>query len=118
MAKLVVGSLVVGMVSGACGMGLEPEETRELARAAPRSVSQPEAWRLFDRSVSSGFTPGGDAILVGLDRSDPIAAIKVRGPAPYRVQVRGPGDTSLGLPPIDLSTLDAGWHVVEAASLV
>ncbi|MEO8552017.1 MAG: SpvB/TcaC N-terminal domain-containing protein, partial [Kofleriaceae bacterium] len=45
--------------------------------------------------------------MIELDRAEPIAAIKVYGPAPYTLDVRG----ALGFEPIDLSALDRGWHV-------
>ncbi|MEO8552352.1 MAG: hypothetical protein ABI678_20385, partial [Kofleriaceae bacterium] len=107
----------------ACHSDLEPNESTLMAKVSPSAVSVADAWSLFDRSASSGFTPDEKPIVIDLDRAESIAAVKILGPSPYRLEVRGRDGTSLGFDAIDLSTLEPGWHaftsnVVTAANRV
>jgi hypothetical protein len=60
------------------------------ARLSPIGLSSPDAWALFDRSVSSTFKPTSRSVGVAFDRAQTIAAVKVFGPSPYRLSVSGP----------------------------
>src|SRR4051794_6963706 len=104
--KSVNVSLCVACVV-ACHADIDPPEATTMSKVSPSSVSTADAWKLFDRSVSSKFTPDDKPVVIQLDRAEPIAAIKVYGPAPYKLDVQG----ALGFDPVDLSTLDRGWHV-------
>ena len=77
-----------------------------------QGVAAEDAWRLFDRSTSSSIAPvAAAAIEVDLGEAADLAAIKVRGPAPYIVQADGFGS-------IDLSSVDAGWQLLLAEAPV
>jgi hypothetical protein len=99
---------VVGVV--ACHADIDPPEATMMFKAPPSAVSTPGAWSLFDRSVSSVFTPDEKPVGVDFDEAEPIAAVKVYGPAPYKLEVRSRDGGSLGFEQLDLSTLDPGWH--------
>jgi RHS repeat-associated protein len=68
--------------------------------------------------MTSGFTPGVAPMEVTLDHAERISAIKVYGPAPYRLDVRGHAGASLGFETMDLSTLAPGWHAFASNALV
>lgn len=81
-----------------------------LERLTPVTVSHEDGWRLFDRSVSSGYTPGEQSLIVSVDPGSRVAVLKVRGPAPYQLSLSGASGTPM-LDAIDLSSLAVGWHV-------
>ena len=95
-----------------CNAELETGEPLAISKVAPSAVSSPDAWRLFDRSIQSAFQPGNERVAVTLDRAVAIAAIKLYGPAPYRIEVRGEGGVALGFDRVDMTTLTPGWHVI------
>src|SRR5690349_14117642 len=78
-----------------CNADLDGNETLALSKVAPVAISNPDGWRLFDRSVKSQFTPGEAPLAVTLERATPLRAIKVYGPAPYQLDVRGKGGSAL-----------------------
>ncbi|HWO21309.1 MAG TPA: SpvB/TcaC N-terminal domain-containing protein, partial [Kofleriaceae bacterium] len=53
---------------------------------------------------------------VKLDEATALAAIKVYGPAPYRLQVTDAAGTSLGVGRLDLSRLSRGWHAFPVSA--
>lgn len=79
-----------------------------LVRLSPTGVSTNDAWKLFDRSLSSGFVPTRDAVHVELARDTRVLAVKVRGGVPYSM--------TLGGATTDLSKLGDGWHAIAARS--
>ena len=98
-------------ILGACAPEAASEESAPLVQRIPAAVSSEAAWALFDRSIESGFTPPpAGAVIATLDEPAELAAIKVYGPAPFRLAVTGPAGASLGFAPIDLSGLSRGWH--------
>src|SRR5262249_29709882 len=108
-------TLIVAMaMAGACDANLDAGEPVAIAKISPSAVSAPDAWRLFDRSIQSELTPGHERITVSLDHAVPLRAFKVFGPAPYHIDIRGPGDLSLGFESLDMSTLSPGWHIVAS----
>src|SRR5438876_9164165 len=109
-AMLMAAALVVM----GCRTESDAGEAVSLAKISPAGVSEVEAWRLFDRSVTSAFTPSRNQVTVTLGRAEAVAAVKVFGPAPYRVTVRGTGGSALGFDSIDLSKLSPGWHVMTS----
>lgn len=80
----------------------------EITKLAPLAVSDENAWALFDRSVSSAYRPDAP-IEVNLG-DEAIAAVKVHGPAPYRITLRGATGSTLGFDTIDLGDISPGWH--------
>src|SRR5690348_15505160 len=106
--------LTAAIVAAACDANLDSAEPIAITKLAPASVSTPEAWRLFDRSVASTYTPGPGPVAIDLDHAAQLRGFKVFGPAPYRIELRGTGGSSLGLAAIDLSAVSPGWHVVTA----
>ncbi|HEY4243548.1 MAG TPA: SpvB/TcaC N-terminal domain-containing protein [Kofleriaceae bacterium] len=98
----------------------DPDATDDLtlAKVTPSAVSDPEAWRLFDRSLASGYTPGGDPVAITLEHPAALAKIKVRGPAPYTLQLSTSDGSSLGFPSIDLSRVAPGWQTLTAVAPV
>lgn len=114
-----IGIVAAALLAGAgCRSGNELGEAEALRKVSPAAVSIPGAWSLFDRSTSSGFVPSGEPVRLVLDHSEQISTIKAFGSAGYRLRITGQDGSSLGLPPIDLSKLGAGWHTVAASSLV
>lgn len=111
-----IAILFAVMGAGSCFGEPEVQEPAAIARIAPAALSDAGGWRLFDRSIASAFRPTGTPLVVTFDRAERIAAIKVRGPAPYRLEIRGDGDSSLGFEPIDLSSVPAGWHAFASRS--
>jgi hypothetical protein len=116
MRQLFVGCFVVtayAVLGSSCHLsGTDAPDTGAVARVPPSGVSDPDGWQLFDRSVSAGYVPDSKPLEVTFDRPELLTALKVYGPAPYRLEVRG-----AGLPTIDLSTLSRGWHRFEACSV-
>src|SRR5262245_15250317 len=107
--SVVRGVCVAAMAAvAACRVETEVEDVPRLARVAPASVTDAEAWRLFDRSTATSFTPSSSPVEVTFERPVAIAAIKVYGGAPYRLRA--------GSDAIDLSKLGAGWHAFEVRS--
>src|SRR5262245_60973444 len=76
-----------------------------------------DPWSLVDRATSVGFTPAdGAAVRLDFDGTEPVRALKVYGPAPYVVDVRGLGGEAIpGLERVDLSTAPAGWSTFLAS---
>lgn len=70
------GSLVAAFAFG-CRMGQPSDEPVAVSKVVPRTVSAPQAWTLFDRSVSSGLRPDAAPIDVHLEREATLSAIKV-----------------------------------------
>lgn len=110
--------VVAAAALAGCRGGNELGEPEAIRKVSPATVSIPGAWSLFDRSISSGFVPGGEPVRVELDHVEQISAIKAFGSAGYRLRITGQDGSSLGLPAIDLSKLGAGWHTVASSSLV
>lgn len=109
--------LVALLAAGCFGSG-GTEEAIRFRKVPPASVSDTKAWALFDRSVSSGYLPDARAVHVRLDRPAAVWALKVLGPAPYRVSVRTSSGNSIGFPTIDLTSSTAGWHTFSSDALV
>src|SRR5688500_4456845 len=105
------------LAAGSCRSDVESDALGALTRLNPTTVSNADAWALFDRSVSTGYTPNDRLVTVELGGSAPLAAVKVRGASPYRVEVRGRSGASIGFAPIDLSTLSPGWHTLTSGAL-
>jgi RHS repeat-associated protein len=104
---------------GACGISTDVDTGElPLAKVAPAAVSNPAAWSLFDRSVERGFEPTAETVRVDFDKAEQLSALKVYGPSPYRLEVRGSGGTSIGFPSVDLSKLRPGWNIVESTAMV
>jgi RHS repeat-associated protein len=108
----------VAIAASSCAGNQDRPEIKALAKISPTSVSDDGAWALFDRSISSGYTPGAAPVAIRLGHPHLIDVVKVRGPAPYRLQLRGAGGSDLGFEPIDLSTLTAGWHAFPSTAPV
>lgn len=108
----------VGLMVGGCRGDAAEEAVSPgaIVRIVPARVSEPSAWGLFDRSVSTGFTPTRP-VGIDLDRRREIVAVKVLGGSPYELEVRA-RDGALGFPKVDLATLPSGWHVIRPSSLV
>src|SRR5688572_24254781 len=106
----------LGLLVGGCRGDTAEEAVSPgaIVRIAPAHVSDPAAWNLFDRSLSTGFTPT-KPITIDLDRPREIVAIKVRGGSPHELEIRGRSG-SLGFPKVDLSSLPAGWHAIRPTS--
>lgn len=84
-----------------CSSLPSPDEEPAIARVAPTGVSDADAWRLFDRSISSTYTPKRDVVIeLGRDRA--VAGMKVFGAAPYTIVVEGKR--------FPLGALAPGWH--------
>jgi hypothetical protein len=101
-----------------CRGGFEAEEALPIARVSPASLSSGVAWTLFDRSVGAGFLPDENPVIARFDSSVPISALKVYGPAPYRISLTTSDGKSVGLPTIDLSKLTKGWHTLSTDTVV
>lgn len=101
--------------AGSCHLGADDEAASpdSIARLAPTAVSDPDGWRLFDRSIAAGYLPDSTPLSVTFAQSEVIAALKVYGPAPYRLEVDGAGVFEA----VDLSKLTPGWHRFEPASI-
>ena len=110
-------ALLALLVTG-CHAGTDADAPGELVRVTPSEVGKSEQWALFDRSISSTFTPNGENVQATLDRVEQLSALKVYGASPYKVHVTGENGASLGFGTIDLSKLKAGWNVVPASSLI
>jgi len=106
------------LFSVGCHSGIEDSDPSALAKAVPATVSNPQAWRLFDRSTSSAFKPGADPVRLTFDRAEQLSVVKVFGSASYRLRVTSSAGTSLGFDDIDLSALSAGWHAFPSSSLI
>lgn len=107
----------VAIVAAAgCRSDVDDDSLGPLFRLSPVVVTHADGWKLFDRSLSSGYMPTGEPVHVELAGDQRLAAIKVRGGSPYRMTVRGPGGRSLGFASTDLSTLAEGWHVVTPSA--
>jgi hypothetical protein len=103
--------------AAACRVDVDGGEPPPVVKAPPAAVSTPDAWHLFDRSVSSGFTPSAEPVQITLDRAEQVSAVKVYGSAPYRLRVTGANGLSLGFEATDLSSLGAGWHALPSSAL-
>ncbi len=94
-------------------------EHRSLTKATPvqmrsEGASGESIWALFDRSTSAGWQPDGDGesatIIIELGAPRALAALKVFGPAPYRVSLlRGDG-SPVEHADFDLTSLEPGWN--------
>lgn len=107
----------VAIAAGSCRSDIEPDQVGTLTRVSPTNVSTLDAWALFDRSVTIGYTPDERVVGVEFGRNEQIAAIKVRGASPYSIEVRARGGSSIGFDTVDLSALPAGWHTVVAKNV-
>src|SRR5262245_34612574 len=80
-----------------------------LQRLVPVEVKAPgsaEAWRLFDRSLASGLELGERAeVTVLLDSAQEVRALKVAGPAAYRLEVLDDSGAALPGADFDLAAL-------------
>jgi RHS repeat-associated protein len=108
--------LVAAALAAGCDANLDAGEPVAVTKRSPSTVSTADAWRLFDRSIASQFTPGRERITLGLDPPSQLRAFKIFGPAPYHMEIRGAGGSSLGFPSIDMSSLSPGWHVVTSSA--
>src|SRR5574338_1520869 len=113
-----VGLIGAVLAAGSCRSDGESEPLGALARLSPTALSKSDAWALFDRSLATAFKPNNGVVTVEIGRSVPLAAVKLRGASPYRVDVRGRDGSPLGFPTIDLSTLSPGWHTVASNEIV
>lgn len=104
------------IVGGSCHGTGDPQPLAGLSRITPAKVSTAEAWRLFDRSLSSGFAPGSEPVGLDLGQRQQIVAFKVHGASPYVVELTGTNGTSLGFAPVNLSQLSPGWHMLRSES--
>lgn len=66
--------------------------------------------------MSSAFAPGSQPLVVTFERPESLVAFKVRGPAPYRLEVVGEEGGALGFEPVDLSSLSVGWHAFASGA--
>jgi RHS repeat-associated protein len=98
----------------ACRADVDPPDITLASKISPVTVSPGDAWRLFDRSIDSSFTPDVNPVALELEHATSLSALKVYGPAPYRLELRGRGGERLGFDTIDLSTLDSGWHLIPS----
>src|SRR4051812_17711390 len=83
----------------------EPEDVTSTVRITPSDVSSPGSWGLFDRSLESGFVPDSKVVTATLDHEEQLTAIKLFGPAPYRLRLTGRDGASVGFAATDLSKL-------------
>jgi len=113
-------SLALLAVTFGCRGGLDIDDHAALVKASPATLSTSSAWALFDRSTTSGFTPGDEPVRATFERGrvEQVSAVKVYGAAPYRLRVTGADNSAIGFSSIDLSKLSAGWHVFPSSSLV
>ena len=109
---------VVWLVLAACRADVEPGGAPLLTKVSPASLSVSDAWGLFDRSVSSTFTPTNEPIRATLDHERQLWAVKVYGAAPYHLAITGANGLSLGFDEIDLSRAGPGWHTFSSDALV
>jgi len=119
---LLFALLLLGCSEGSApdsGALVEPDFV-ELTKVTPVSVEgETDAWALFDRSTSRGWSPSPDsdtAVLVSLPHGAggiyEIAALKVFGASPFQLKVEdSEGDAIVGLERLDLSELQDGWNV-------
>ncbi len=96
----------------------DADETLDFVRVVPRTVSTPDAQRLFDQSIARGYVPTSTPIEVGFGDSEEVAAVKVYGAAPFILEIRGRGDVDLGFDRIDLTDLGVGWHMFQVSTRV
>lgn len=126
-------ALGLGCQGGAPGEAGLSGETR-LVKLSPRSLRllEPSSleegdstlWKLFDRSISQGFTPpassGQDAVIeVALEAPSFLRFLKVFGAAPYTLRVEKEDGSALpGLEEVDLSTLPntSAWNILLLSS--
>lgn len=111
-----VGYLAAFIVAGSCAGTNDSDHQSTIARTVPAKLSNARAWSLFDRSVSDGFTPDEQPVSIDFDRTANIVALKVHGPAPYLLDVRGTDGVSLGFGAVNLSMVAPGWHTFRAES--
>lgn len=110
-AGIVVCAFIVG-----CYGGIGSEEATRVAKLTPSSVSNENAWKLFDRSTSSAYIPDGQPLRIHFDRSSTIWAVKSFNASPYRVSIQTTDGRSIAT--LDLAKLGSGWHVFEMDALV
>ncbi|HMR07571.1 MAG TPA: hypothetical protein PKA88_17435 [Polyangiaceae bacterium] len=118
--RLTWSAVGAGLLAFSCG------ETPADDRAVPQRITPAElslvgtgdashAWRLFDRDVTTGFTPQGffghSTVRVSLRRPTHLAFLKVHGPANVSLQAKL-DDGSEVTAETDLSTLTPGWHAI------
>ena len=118
--RLTWSAVGAGLLAFSCG------ETPADGRAVPQRITPAElslvgtgdashAWRLFDRDVTTGFTPQGffghSTVRVSLRRPTHLAFLKVHGPANVSLQAKL-DDGSEVTAETDLSTLTPGWHAI------
>src|SRR5438445_619667 len=104
-------ALLALLVTG-CHTGTDADAPGELVRVTPSEVGKSEQWALFDRSISSTFTPNGENVQATLDRVEQLSALKVYGASPYKVHVTGENGASPGFGAHDQRSRRAGRRVV------
>src|SRR5262249_16680758 len=111
--RAIAGACIL-VVAGCEGGDDALSERPALERVVPVEVKAPsatDAWRLFDRSLASGFAPGDRVDLeLRLESAQAVGAVKVAGPAGYRLQILGDDKTPIAGGDFDLSGLSAGWN--------
>lgn len=113
-----IGALSAVLLLGACRAGDTAANDEPLSKVTPARTSSPASWALFDRSLTSTFAPNAEPLRLTLDRAAQLSAVKVFGPAPYRLRVRGAEGSSLGFATIDLSKATHGWRAYPTSSIV
>ncbi|HEY4176751.1 MAG TPA: SpvB/TcaC N-terminal domain-containing protein [Kofleriaceae bacterium] len=98
------------LASSSCRIGDVDDNVPTLERLVPIAVSSPEAWALFDRSLSTGFDHPSKSVVAMFEGTRELAAFKVKGASPYRLQLFGPGHQPLSAESVDVSSLSSGWH--------
>src|SRR5690242_16434967 len=94
-----IAGICILVVIGCAGRDDGATERLALERVVPVAIKSPsvnEAWRLFDRSLVSGFDPGDHADLeLRLESTKLLTAVKVAGAAGYRLQILGDDQTPI-----------------------
>ncbi len=114
-SRIALSCLIGPLLVGSCAGNQDEAPIVGIARLSPATVSSTDAWRLFDQSMSSGFVPDDKPVLLVLDRAERIVAVKVRGPSPFVLEVRGRDGAASSFAAIDLSKLTPAWHTFAAS---
>ena len=75
-----------------------------MVRVVPARLSDSAAWALFDRSLTSAYSPTAEPVAITFEHPAALRALAVYGSAPFLVHATGFSD-------IDLSRAGDGWHV-------
>lgn len=116
-AQLAAATFLLALVAG-CRADIDTGEGVRLQKLVPATVSDENAWALFDRATAPAFVPDGQPVHVHLDHASSIWAVKVFGSAPYRLSIQAPEGGTVGFSTIDLSKLGPGWHTFGTDALV